>query len=374
MSGARITRLKPRISQPFVVNASRVGRKGGLNTFTIALLQCLASLDSTIEVVLPEGVPVPGQLIASKVPGWLASSSRVSKLRPILWLFYCAFFFPARRGCRILSTTHHALPFRRNQILTVHDLRPLHEPDSWVQSFYFRYMLPRTLHKCDGIITVSQTSKRELVNIFRLPDRKIHVVPNAISIDNRPPDSHVRSNRDYPPFLLMVGASWQHKNAMELLESHKLWADRYQLKLVAGKGQYLDRLKRRAAELNIHTQIEFIENVSDINLQHLYMECSALVYPSRIEGFGLPPLEAMTYRKPVIVSDIPVFHELFEEVPLYVQLGRPESWAAAFRELHEIEADENHWRRSAGLHVARSYSIERMQTALFTALREIWKC
>lgn len=355
------------------MNASRIGSKGGLYTFTAALIECLRDVCPKIEVALPEGISVAGQASVLQVPGWLAGSSRVSKLRPILWFLYSAFFFPVRRGRRILSTTHQVLPFRRNQIVTVHDLRPLREPDSWVQHFYFRYLLPRALRQCDGILTVSETSKRELIDVYGLPERVIHVVPNAI----RPHASEARSAgnaiADGSPFLLVVGASWRHKNAHELLEQHALWADRYRLKLVAGKGQYLDSLRRRAEELQIAGRVEFIDQISDEDLQRLYMGCSAFVYPSRIEGFGIPPLEAMAHGKPVVVSDIPVFRELFADVPLYVQLGSRESWAMAFEALAQTEADDEDWRRDAGRRLAGSYSIERMRTALVAALKEIWK-
>ncbi len=91
-----------------------------------------------------------------------------------------------------------------------------------------------------------------------------------------------------------------------------------------------------------------------------------------MEGFGIPPLEAMAHAKPVIVSDIPVMRELLGAVPLYVTLGNSASWAAAFEDLREIEADPAHWRRAAARQTAGAYSIDRMQQALFRALSKIW--
>ena len=73
-----------------------------------------------------------------------------------------------------------------------------------------------------------------------------------------------------------------------------------------------------AGVANGEEKLDFIDSIDDKSLDILYATCSALVYPSRMEGFGLPPLEAMAHAKPVIVSDIPVMRELLGAVPLYV--------------------------------------------------------
>ncbi len=355
-----------------VLNASRVGKRGGLLTFSIALLECLTRLRAEVEAVLPEGVAVPAGVNVVRIPGWLASSSMVSSLRPILWLLYSTFFFPVARRERTLCSTHHVLPFRGKQVVTVHDLRPYYEPDSWVQHFYFRHMLPRSLRRCDGILTVSEATKQVITTTYGIAAEKIHVVPNAVSLPAFDGDSTTQTSSHSEPFLLMVGASWKHKNALEVLENHVHWKNDYQLKIVAGRGQHSEQLRNRAHELGIGSKVQLIHDVGEMGMRDLYQGCSALVYPSKMEGFGLPPLEAMAYGKPVIVSDIPVFHELMGETPFFVRLGNSASWAAAFRDLREAIADPNHWRRSAGRELAGSYSIDRMQACLSTALEAIW--
>jgi glycosyltransferase involved in cell wall biosynthesis len=234
-------------------------------------------------------------------------------------------------------------------------------------------MLPRSLRKCDGILTVSETSKQVIAEVYGVSEEKIHVVPNAVSI----PAIHENSLAEMPmqgdAFLLMVGASWKHKNALELFENHALWKDSYRLKIVAGRGQHSEKLRCRAQELGIQSDVDFIHGVGDAGISELYAGCSALVYPSTIEGFGLPPLEAMAYGKPVIVSDIPVFRELMGEIPFFVRLGDPASWAKAFCDIRDVMADPNHWRIRDGRKLANSYSIDRMQTCLASALTAIWK-
>lgn len=354
----------------FSVNASRIGSRGGLRTFTEAALQCLASQDNNVDVILPRGVRAPAGMKTFVLPELLSSSSHVSKWRPLLWLAYATFLFPVKRSRRVLSTTHQVLPFRRRQIVTVHDLRPYFEPDTWAQKLYFHAILPRALRRCDGILTVSMTSKQEIVAVYGINPAIIHVVPNAIDVPRRDTGFGTEPPDIVYPYLLMVGASWTHKNAIEVLEQHALWKHHFRLKIVAGTGQYSERLRERSRVLGIGDIVEILHDVTDATLAKLYQECKALVYPSTREGFGLPPLEAMARGKAVIVSDIPVFRELFGDVPLFVSLGDTDSWKRAIDSIITQGVDSE--RLNAGLELSASYSRERMCIALNAALRKIW--
>jgi glycosyltransferase involved in cell wall biosynthesis len=310
-----------------LINASRVGNVGGLRQYTEAVLQCLSDIKG-ITVVRPAGIPLRTEHKQRIVPGWLASKGRVSKLRPLLWWIYCAFAFPAEAGRRILCTTHHVLPFRRRQIVTVHDLRPYFYPDNAVQHFYFTGMLARALKRCDGILTVSESSRDLIAQTYGIDKERIHVVPNVVDCTRFHP-APKRSNGTFP-FLLAIGSTWKHKNISELLRMHSFWQGRYQLKIVAGAGQYQGTLRALATELGIEHHVEFLTDLNDAEIQHLYQQCAALVYPSLMEGFGLPPLEAMACGRPVIVSDIPTFRETCGNIPLFIRLGDRESWKEAF--------------------------------------------
>jgi glycosyltransferase involved in cell wall biosynthesis len=288
-------------------------------------------------------------------------------------MVYSAILFPCARSRRVLSTTHHSLPFRRNQILTVHDLRPYHEPDSWLQAYYFRVLLPSALRRCDGILTVSEASRRELVAVYGVDAGKIFVVPNAVEAAPEANPGLPNPAGDGVPYLLMVGATWKHKNAMEVLAEHNLWRPYFRLIILAGEGQYSEKLKRKAADLGIVDRVGFLHSVSDAELAMLYRGCSALVYPSRMEGFGLPPLEALAYGKPAIVSDIPVFRELLGDVPYFVELGNSSSWERALSEVLQPESASRAERRRAGRALAAQYSREKMCVALTTALEQIWR-
>lgn len=358
--------------QRFIVNATRIGNTGGLKRFAEALLNCLSEQYEDTEAVLPRGVVVPAGMTTAVLPAWLGSSSRVSRLRPLLWLLYSAIMFPFKRSCRVLSTTHHALPFRKHQILTVHDLRPYFEPDTWMQQIYFHFLLPRALRRCDGVLTVSLASKEDLISVYGIRRENIYIVPNVVDIRRFEPADH-KERGVSPPYLLMVGASWKHKNAVELLNQHELWKHDYRVKIVAGAGQYHQFLQRHAERLGIQRYVDIVEALTDKELGGLYVRSAALVYPSRREGFGLPPLEAMAFGRPVIVSDIPVFRELYGDIPLYIELGNTESWRHAFFALERMQTWEGEERKKAGVKLAASFSSARMCIALKSAIDQIWQ-
>lgn len=95
-------------------------------------------------------------------------------------------------------------------------------------------------------------------------------------------------------------------------------------------------MKGLIKQRNLEDIVEIKGFVSDKELDELYRNCSALVYPSLWEGFGIPPLEAMRYQKPVILSDIDVFREIFEKAAIYINIGNSLSWKNAFEDLYNI--------------------------------------
>jgi glycosyltransferase involved in cell wall biosynthesis len=350
----------------FTLNCSRTTIRGGLGTFTAAILKTVLDAGYQCRAVVPVGFPVPDGIEAIRTPASLAGAADISALRPLKWLLYSYFQFPVPKSQRIFSTTHHVLPGRSRQIVTVHDLRPYFLPDNPTQGFYFRHMLPRALHQCDGIVTVSETSRQILADIYKLSLDRIAVVPNVIEL--RASDSTFSASAPQAPFLLAVGASWPHKNIESLLRVHPMWSSRYMLRIVAGEGQYKQMLQKMAQGLGIEDRVNFLANVSSEELHCLYQTCSAVVAPSRMEGFGLPALEGMVYRRPAIVADIPVFRELYGEHPIYVETENADSWEAAFKALPELSAKQ----LDAARDHAASFSHSRMLDALRGALGYFW--
>lgn len=362
----RSHKLQPDL--PIVVNLSRIGERGtGLATYARELLSCLETRFTDFRIVAPPNSCLAdafGHHEVSGVPDWLAITQDVSRLKPLLWLLHSYIAFP-KRGI-VISPTHHAVPGAHRQIITIHDLRPYFLPDSFLQKFYFRHYLPRALKGVSGVLTVSQATKDLIVKHYGFPSERIHVVNNVVNTQRFLPASR-NVERSY---LLMVGANWHHKNAQEFLQMHGLWAQRYTAKIVVGNGAYRHYLSQLCRELNLLDKVELIGYVAFDRLLTLYHGAKALIYPSMMEGFGIPPLEAIACEIPIIVSDIPVFREVYEDAAIYVQLGDSESWRYAFSQIEQ--ACETEMRLALGKARLNRFTRENMCASLDIALRAIF--
>jgi glycosyltransferase involved in cell wall biosynthesis len=355
------------MKKKLLINATRFSKKGtGVAVFTEYVVNQCSKLFEDVQLLLPAGEKNTFNLRTFSSPAWLSISKAYSGLRPIIWFLYATFFFPHNSN-NVLSTTHHLVPGLKNQVITIHDLRLYYLPDTTLQRFYFHYVLPSFIHQLDAVLTVSQVTREEIHRLYNYPLEKIYTIPNCVD-----------TNRFYPartefkasePYLLAVGASWHPKNIHELLQNSSLWSD-YKLKIVSSNGPYRSYLINLVSRLRISDRVVFLNDLSDFEMLELYQHAEALVYPSLIEGFGIPPLEAMACGIPVIMSRIDVFHEIYEDVPIYVDLGSSESWSHAFDQLK----DEAFVQRTIqlGFLKATEFSEERMSSALFKAIATIW--
>lgn len=347
-----------------LINLARIGKNGsGMWQYSASFVECMnraGLLDAIICEKSHKHAFAKYDCPLIFTPWWVSNTARVSKIRPILWLLYSYYLVSKIRfkypGKAILSTTHHSLPLLKNQVITVHDLRPYYSPDSFLQKFYFRKILPRAIHRCHKVITVSKTVKNQICDIMSYPKQKVFVVPNAININDfqSPPKNCLQ------PYFLAVGASWTHKNIHSFMMNSDLWKDLGRLIVVCGKTTYFEELRVIAESEGIMEDVEFIHDVSFIELKSLYVNSYALIYPSTDEGFGIPPIEAMASGTAVIVNDIPVFREVLGESAIYVNSESRSSWESA---LSILEAKRNEYIEK-GLCTAKKYSIDNMQDAV----------
>lgn len=314
------------------INLSRIGKSGtGMWQFSQKFIQSVYDLKELDGIICAETHAkffIKYNCSIITVPDSVTNTSKTSLLRPLLWFLYSYFLslklFFESRGKMIVSTTHHGLPLISNQTITIHDLRPYNYPDSFMQKVYFKYLLPGLLKRCHYVLTVSRAVKKQIAECYSYPLDRISVVYNSINI------KEFCEDQEKQPFLLAVGASWKHKNIHTLLDAHSLWQDKYRLIIVCGHTKYADFLQQRIVSLGLQNVVELRHEVSFSELKSLYAAASALIYPSIDEGFGIPPIEAMASGTPVIVSDIPVFHEVLGDAAIYVEPENLDSWRKAF--------------------------------------------
>lgn len=214
-------------------------------------------------------------------------------------------------------------------IITLHDIIPYKMPET-VGKVYLKLFLeqmPNIISLCDGIITVSNFSKRDIIDKFNYPEDKIFVTPLAAENIYKPYTKEISKEiikQKYQingDFILYVGGFSPRKNILGLIEAFSKLISRkkYQINLIiAGKfGKSYADYKQRTIDLNIEDKVIFPGYISMEHVPFLYCASTAFVYPSFYEGFGLPPVEAMACGVPVIASKVTSIPEILKDAALY---------------------------------------------------------
>lgn len=211
-------------------------------------------------------------------------------------------------------------------IVTIHDLTILHFdtgkattlpfPLYRLRRLGYRIALAVGFARAKRIIAVSHATKQELIDHFRLDPEKIVVTYEGV--DERLKTQVVGRKIIKDSYFLYVGNAYPHKNLETLLKAFQ--GNNAKLVLV-GKDDYFYR-RIKASLLN--DRVVFFGEADDRELANLYHNAIALVFPSLMEGFGLPALEALALGCPVIASDIPVFHEILGDAVTYFDPRNPQ--------------------------------------------------
>ena len=207
----------------------------------------------------------------------------------------------------------------RNQYLYIHDVAVFENPNWFSKAFriYYKIMWPILSRRVKRIITVSNFSKSEIVKFLKVPSEKVKVIYNGVS--------DAFDIEKYSPTLprekiiLTVGSVEPRKNLRNVLEAWnktKLRKSGYRLIVVGGK--YKSFSNDDIPELD--QSVEFTGYISDDELKRYYFTAKGFIYMSLYEGFGLPVLEAMLSKTPVLTSSTT---SLLEIADGYAKLADP---------------------------------------------------
>ncbi len=296
----------------------------GIGSYTQSLIRHLATVDSPHTfVLLFESQEVRDRTLShARIESHPQFESHIVPYGPFSW--QSQIDLPNRLRALhldIYHSTNFMIPFRafpRKKrgamacIVTIHDLIPLLFPEFTPKALktrfhpVYRQLMKEVGARADAIITVSESSRRDIINHMAIPsDRQDHVkaIYEGVSSDyspGTPPDSARRT-------ILYVGRMDPYKNVPALVEAFarliQSGMEDVRLKIIGPKDPRYPRVEQLIAEFNLQHQVDWPGYVSGDDLLNAYRSASVFVLPSRYEGFGLPILEAMACGTPVICSN-----------------------------------------------------------------------
>ena len=263
-------------------------------------------------------------------------------------------------------------------LIIVHDMAIVRMPEHFTarKRLLMGAILRHSVAASSVIGTVSEASAHDIESLLGIPRERIAILPGAAHPSCRPAsaESVARTRAKYGlhrPYVLTVGTLEPRKDLLTILRAFDRLgpeAAGHDLVVVGGRG-WKDRNLVRALEARTPGQrVHWLGYVSEPNLVELYAGADLFVFAARLEGFGLPLVEAMACGTPVIASDIAALREVGGDVPRFVPPGDDAAFAQAMTEVLN-DADLRATMRAEGPHRAEHFSWRRTAEALWARAR-----
>lgn len=322
------------------------GQKTGKGFYTSSLVHALLNLDSQNEYLLytdkpqPEFAEYPNateRLVESKGIRWhFAALKDIKKQNVDLFIAPSSYIIPA------------LTPKELKTVMVVHDLVAFLFPQKNNKKAMIieRTTLKKASQKAYKIVTVSENTKKDLLEKFPKIKEKTEVVYPAIANTYKPIDSSLaefKEEKNLPKqFFLFVGTLEPRKNIEAILKAHATLIDPQKKKhenphlvVIGARGWQFSKIFQLLNELGTGEYVVFKGYTPEKELNNYYNSAIALVFPSLYEGFGLPALEAMQSACPVITSNKGSLPEVVGEAALMVDPENMQDLAKAMEKIYD---------------------------------------
>ena len=269
-------------------------------------------------------------------------------------------------------------------VVTVHDLSFVRLPQVLpaVKRAYLTRLCAASCRRARRVIAVSRQTADDVRKYFSVPTERIEIVPNGVGPEFTPgvefDAAAFKRAHDLPErFVLYLGTLEPRKNLEQLLRAFAAWrswsaeADHdVELVVAGGKGWFYDQIFTTVTELKLTNFVRFPGYIPTDELVDWYRAAEVFVYPSLMEGFGLPVLEAMACGTPVICSDLPSLRDVAGDAALYFH-PQDEAELVQCLERALFSPTVRHHLREAGLARAAHFSWTRTAEATLDVYRAV---
>jgi glycosyltransferase involved in cell wall biosynthesis len=341
----------------------------GIGTYIRNLLRHLGRLDRETEFVVlcrpedREALAATGQNFRA-VPESAANYSLSEQVRIPFAL--------RREGVTLFHAPHYVLPplVRCRSVVTIHDcihlMFPQYLPNRLALA-YARTSIGLAARRATRVMTVSESSKRDILRFVDVEPERIDVIYNAYDerFEVEPREEDVVRVREryqlHDEFVLYAGNVKPHKNLERLIEAFNLvrarGLDHLKLVLIGDEISRYAALRRAVHHHQLHKYVRFLGYMPHETLAVMYRLAGVFVFPSLYEGFGLPPLEAMASGTPVVTSNVSSLPEVAADAAILVDPYDPGAIADGIERVLGDEGLRADLRRR-GLARARQFSWE----------------
>jgi alpha-1,3-rhamnosyl/mannosyltransferase len=274
------------------------------------------------------------------------------------------------------------MPFFRSApgVVLVHDLQPWAFPENFsgAKRAYLRATVPPSIRKARAVTTLSRWVQRDVQQRVGAPLSHMLCIPpgceRLVGVTDRPTsDDEVLRRFDLVdrPFFLYPVITYPHKNHLLLLRAFEQVAATHphvELVLTGGEGSSEQTVLDAIARSPVRARLRRLGRVTNAELAAFYRTTTALTFPSRYEGFGMPVLEVMGEGRPVLVADSTALPEVVGDGGLLLDPDDDRAWATA---MARVLDEPQHWRALAAAATTRAatFSWDKSIDALLTLYR-----